>query len=450
MKFLEKIRSRAFWQRTALPLMLVAIALVGGFGIYQYRRAHHLALAVENSYTRAFTELSESIEDMTVCLAKAMVISDTGEMIRLSSDIYRLADSAKVNLGALPMADEGLMNTEKFLSQVGNYCYSIALSHIKGTPVSAEETAELQKLYGYAKSLEDSLLAVTAAIGRGEAELWDKGAMSGAATLSQNFTSVEEEFREYPALIYDGPFSEHIEKKSSVFLAGLAEIDANRAGEILKSALGSRGGVLVSAGEENGKIPAYNFVGEVSEGREISAQITKMGGKLLWFLDDRQIYETKIEAADAISAAREFLKGQGYGDMAENYYEIKSNVMTVNFAATEGNITAYPDLVKVRVAMDNGEILGLEAKGYLMNHGARPLPDGLIGEDAARKKIVSGATVEESGLAFIPLESGNESLCYELKVRMEDRVFLVYVNAQTGDIDDLLMLLESPQGILTV
>ncbi len=232
MKMMEKLKSREFWQRMVLPLALILIALLGGFGIYQYRRAYHLSIMMENSYERAFSELSDNVEELSVSLAKAMVVADTGEMIRLSAEIYRLADSAKVNLGALPMADEGLLNTEKFLSQVGNYCYSIALSHIKGTPVSAEENKEIMNFYTYSRTLEDSLGNLRSSMLRGEVALWDGGNTDSAALLSREFGSVEEEFREYPSLIYDGPFSEHIEKKESAFLKGMEEVDPNRAGEL--------------------------------------------------------------------------------------------------------------------------------------------------------------------------------------------------------------------------
>ena len=31
----------------------------------------------------------------------------------------------------------------------------------------------------------------------------------------------------------------------------------------------------------------------------------------------------------------------------------------------------YPDLIKVKVALDNGEVLGMETTGYLNNHTQR-------------------------------------------------------------------------------
>ena len=40
----------------------------------------------------------------------------------------------------------------------------------------------------------------------------------------------------------------------------------------------------------------------------------------------------------------------------------------IPFVPVKGGVRIYPDLVKVSVALDNGEIVGFEAMGYLMAH----------------------------------------------------------------------------------
>ena len=56
----------------------------------------------------------------------------------------------------------------------------------------------------------------------------------------------------------------------------------------------------------------------------------------------------------------------------------------------------------------------------------------------------------EINRALIPLESGEEVLCYELRGDFKDRNYLIYINAQNGEDEKILMLIESPDGILTV
>ena len=75
--------------------------------------------------------------------------------------------------------------------------------------------------------------------------------------------------------------------------------------------------------------------------------------------------------------------------MAVNYYSQFDNVLTVNYAAVQNNVTLYPDLVKLQISMDNGAIIGVEAGNYLRNHVDRTLELPAISETDASKYISS-------------------------------------------------------------
>ncbi len=57
--------------------------------------------------------------------------------------------------------------------------------------------------------------------------------------------------------------------------------------------------------------------------------------------------------------------------MEPNYYLRYDGTVLFNFVYKEQNITIYPDLVKVKVALDNGEIVGFDASTYYLNHHNR-------------------------------------------------------------------------------
>ena len=74
------------------------------------------------------------------------------------------------------------------------------------------------------------------------------------------------------------------------------------------------------------------------------------------------------ERADEI--AKEFLNNHGYSNMKETYYLKQNGIVTINYAYTQTNsnnetVTIYPDLIKVKVALDDGSVLGIETSGYL-------------------------------------------------------------------------------------
>ena len=61
----------------------------------------------------------------------------------------------------------------------------------------------------------------------------------------------------------------------------------------------------------------------------------------------------------------------GFENMKETYYLKQDGIVTINYAYNQDGVIMYPDLIKVKVALDNGEILGIETTGYLNNHTQR-------------------------------------------------------------------------------
>ena len=168
------------------------------------------------------------------------------------------------------------------------------------------------------------------------------------------------------------------------------------------------------------------------------------------FRSDRDVSEVKIYDNDAIEKGKTFLDKLGYKNMKETYSLRQSNIVTINYAFEENDILMYPDLIKVKVALDNGDILGVEAFGYLNVHTKRnDLVPGITSEKA-KEKLNKDLQIENERLAVIPLNNDKEVFCYEFKGKLEDREFLVYINAKTGEEEEILILLETEGGTLTI
>ena len=82
---------------------------------------------------------------------------------------------------------------------------------------------------------------------------------------------------------------------------------------------------------------------------------------------DRRVKKTK----DAIKKAEDFLKRIGFNNMEATYSMEDEGQMVINFAYKQENVLIYSDLVKVKLALDDGDIIGLEAQGFLTNHYER-------------------------------------------------------------------------------
>ena len=103
--------------------------------------------------------------------------------------------------------------------------------------------------------------------------------------------------------------------------------------------------------------------------------------------------------------------------MKETYYLKQEGIVTINYAYTQQDVVIYPDLIKVKVALDNGEILGLESTGYLNSHYERTNLEAKISKEDAKKTINKNLQIESEGLAVIPTKYQTEILCWEFKGR---------------------------------
>lgn len=136
--------------------------------------------------------------------------------------------------------------------------------------------------------------------------------------------------------------------------------------------------------------------------------------------------------------------------MKETYFTKLGNVVTINYAYEYEDIIAYPDLIKVKVSLSDGEILGMETHGYLNSHTSREFKEVSITLEEAKKRLSSDLEILDEGMAIIPTKWKTEILCYEFKGKVEEREFLVYINTQTGEEEDILVILDTPGGTLTV
>ena len=141
-----------------------------------------------------------------------------------------------------------------------------------------------------------------------------------------------------------------------------------------------------------------------------------LGKRVVKALESRNMeayYESTKE--EAVQKGKEYLANKGFGNMQETYYLKENGFITVNYAYNQNNVVIYPDLIKVKIALDNGEIIGLETTGYLNCHYERTIPMTKVSIEDARKKLTDKVQITSEGLAIIPTEWKTEKFCYEFK-----------------------------------
>lgn len=440
-----------------LILMILAVIVLG---IFLYRQKTEYVVQTENQYNLAFYELIDYMDDVENYLAKSIISSSAENGAKTLMHVWREANLAQVYLSQLPISSNELSNTSKFLNQVSEYSYSLATKCINNQDITDVELNNLQELYNYSTNLTVTLEQLLNDMGNGNiswGELTNQTDIAFAQQVdnlsSSSFSNLDENFGEYEGLIYDGAYSEHIESAEKKGLTGV-EISEEEAKNIAIKFVGEeRIDEINSNGlVENGKIVVYDFAIKIKGGdnnNPMNISISKIGGHIVLMNYNREILEEKISQEDANNLGKIFLDSRGIPNMKATYYLKQGGAVTINYAYTQDEVVVYPDLIKIKIALDNGEILGIETSGYLNNHEIRNIPEVKISEEQAREKLNKNLEITSSGLAIIPTEWRTEIFCYEFKGKVNNMDFLVYINAETGVEENILVIIDTPNGVLT-
>ena len=261
---------------------------------------------------------------------------------------------------------------------------------------------------------------------------------------------MEENFHEYSGLIYDGAFSEHLTSNEKKGLTG-EDIEEDVAKQKIEEFIGKNNiKEIQSLGySENATIPVYDFSVINNNDETANISISKKGGHVVSMNANRDVKAETISQEEANSKGKEFLESNGFTSMKETYYLKQDGIVTINYAYYQEGVVIYPDLIKVKVALDNGEVLGIETSGYLNNHTIRDLKKVKITREQAKKDLNKDLEIISEGMAIIPTEWKTEILCYEFKGKVDEKEFLVYINAENGREEDVLVITNTPNGTLT-
>lgn len=432
-------------------ITIIALIVVAILGVNLLNQKKVYATTKENEYNMAFYEVVEYVQNVKTYLAKAMLSKSSEHGAEILTKVWREANLAQAYLGMLPIESQELENTEKFLNQVSEYSYSLSRKNIDGKELTDEELNKIKEMYNYANDLANTLNEMADELNNGTLS-WNKlmkNTEGSDISEVSTFDVVEENFHEYTGLIYDGAFSEHLTSSEKRGLTG-DEIDEETAKQKAEEFIGKDKikNTQNNGYVENGDIPVYRFEMTLSDEQKIGISISKKGGHVVFLNSNREVKEEKISEQDAIAKGKEYLANKGFKNMQETYYLKQNGFITINFAYKQDDIIIYSDLIKAKIALDDGEIIGLETTGYLNNHYDRKIPTEKISIETARKKLNSKIEVTSEGLAIIPTEWKTEKFCYEFKGKIEDIDFIIYVNAETGKEEDILIITSSENGSL--
>ena len=455
-----KVENKKMQRNRALIIIaiVVVIAVIAGLISVIIKDKNEAKTASQNTYNRAFYEVVDYVQNVETYLAKSLISSTPEHGAETLTNVWREANLAQAYLSQLPIESQELENTEKFLNQVSDYSYSLSRKNIYNESLTDEDLKNLKDLHTYSVELENTLNQLSEDINSGRikwGEISNKVKTAFAQQVSTSsmdgFSNLEENFHQYSGLIYDGAFSDHITNGEKKGLTG-DDIDEETAKQEAIDFIGKDNVKDVEnlGYSENATIPEYNFSVKTNSEDSINISISKKGGHIVYMNSNRSVNAETISQEEANAKGKKFLNNHGIKDMKETYYLKQDGIVTINYAYVQNDVVVYSDLIKVKVALDNGEVLGIETKGYLNNHTQRDTSKVKITKEQAKKTLNKNLDIMSEGMAIIPTEFQTEILCYEFKGKVDDREFLVYINAENGREEDILIITNTPNGTLTM
>ncbi|AWZ49327.1 germination protein YpeB [Hathewaya limosa] len=423
---------------------------------------------LQSQYSKNLYNLSSNVENIRSNLSKVPIIGSKEQGIVIFDEIFRYSSMAEENLHSLPISQRTISHTSKFLNQVGDFCYTLSKRETKKEPLTDKEISTIDDLEMQAYSLETELNNVLNDTTKGKVK-WADIRKKTSEMLASNevkdksvenrFDVIQKQVNEYPVLIYDGPFSDNT-------LAIKPRILSQK---IVSSEQGKEA-IIKLYGKENikkieqvneakdkkvpSKIPSYKYNVELKnekQGESIVAEVSKNGGHLVYLLYNKKPDKKQISAEKANEIGIKKLQNMGYSNMKSTYTLTYDKEILISYVAKKDNIIMYPDQIKLKISLVDGQITGVEADKYLIAHvNERNIPTVKITSEEGKHKVSKRIDLKRVSLAVIPTENNKEVLCYEYIGEYKGRQFIIYINAKTGYEERIVEIINTPNGKLTI
>ena len=418
---------------------------------------------LQGQYSKNMYELISSVQNIRVNLGKSAIVGSREQSIVAFEEIFRYSATANDKLHSLPLEQSVVGDTSEFLTQVGDFCYTLAKAASEGKELNDKEYELIDELEMQSYTLQEQLNLVLSEINEGKVkwgEIRKKSsgvfAKAGGDLVNEKFKGIQKQIVQYPALIYDGPFSDNIiEIKPKIM--SQKEVSEKQATEIIKDIFGEDKIANIENKPVEGKtrIPAYTFhvtfKGRDKDDAKTVIEVSKNGGRIVYLLDNKSIGKKALDINKAIEAGSKFIGKIGYKNMEPTYTLNYENSVVVSYVYKQGEIAVYPDQVKLKIALDDGSIIGIESEKFLVSHiEKREITEPKITAAKAQEKVGKRLKINNINLAIIPTEANKEVLCYEFVGSYKEKNFVVYINADTGYEQRIIEIIDTPNGKLTI
>ncbi len=393
---------------------------------------------LENIYQRNYYDLVNSVNNADTEVSKILNSSSQDLQKKFLQELSQDAKNMQMSLSSLPITSSEMERTVRFVNQLSGYCDTLA----EKDGLSNSDMESLAKIHENLSEFKDNINGFSKQFETGYNILSQSRLVEGSNKFTYNMVSLRNVDSEVPTMIYDGPFSDSTIKKEVKGLSGDLVSRETCFKEIEK--LYNNIQSLDYSNETNGLFQTYNFVLTNTDNQKSYIQMTKQGGNVLTISGNNKTTNSKLNEDDAIKIAKKFASENGIENAECVWSQKLDGQMYLNLAPVQDGIVLYPDLVKVKVDLSNGAVIGYDSSSYFMNHVKRDLSVNEIGKIPSSK--FSGYNIVNFKKVLAPLDYNREVLCYEYECEKDGSTYYFYFNMNTGVEENILKVLKTDEG----
>ena len=403
-------------------------------------RMNDITVDVEGGYRSTLYEMVSVSEQLDDDLSKLRVSSGSNEQRKLLTDILVDAALMESALERIPVDNATSTDISAFVNGTGSYARTLLGRIAAGGTLTPAEKERVAQLYEINDKLYNELNTLATTMTAGELRAF----LGGNGPIADRFGELAQGTKEEPRETEEAPFADEGNVGENA-LSSLPEIAQSEAEELARKYFEAYHMAEVRfAGETVAAASCYNFTLIDENGLEIYAQITKNGGKLAFF-DTYEACTQKnfdLETCDAI--AREYLAGLGIADVEAVWLSDGGMVANLTYTTVREGVRVYPEIIRIRVCEEKGRVVGMDARGYLLNARERSF-GAAMDESEARARLSEGLQPYAVHLALVPVD-GREVLAYEYGCTYGEDEYIVYLDAQTGEEVQVFRVRTSARG----
>lgn len=438
--------------RQVIAVVVVFVILVGLLTVGFITSTNSLANVsgqLQSVYERSFYELVSNVNDIEVTLSKCLISNNRTQQNKLFYDLWEQCNVAQNNLSRLPVNHDAINETTKFVNQMGGFSYYLFEKTSNSESLNDTDYNSLTELYNLCVYIQQIINEYAYQIQNNYNILKDVDRKDlSNSSISGAFSSMQKTGVDYPTLIYDGPFSDSVINKKVLGLKdeeyNLEQVN-NKLEEVFKNYNVKR---IDYKDETKGKIETYNFNMTLENAHEYYLQVTKKGGLIIQLNSYQKSLKDNLSLEDCEQKAEEFAKMLELENMKAVWSTKINNVAYVNLTTFVDNTIIYPEMIKVKISTENGEVIGWDAQTYAYNKSERTNTKATITASEARQKVSNKLVIETEKKTLIPLDFNREVLCYEFKCSYNNYTYYVYINAKTGEEENVLRVVGTLDGDL--